>query len=134
MTVFSSDAEHAEIVYYENQKANAIAPRVTDKAASTVRQQIDETFAKTISDVGLATTSSLLEFMDGDQIAAYAGNLSGTLAGAITTLRDASGSVDEFAGCCSHPPACSIRRAICWRALVRRARMPRPLWATRKRA
>lgn len=98
MTVFSSDAEHAEIVYYENQKANAIAPRVTDKAASTVRQQIDETFAKTISDVGLATTSSLLEFMDGDQIAAYAGNLSGTLAGAITTLRDVSGSVDEFAG------------------------------------
>lgn len=98
MTVFSSDAEHAEIVYYENQKANAIAPRVTDKAASTVRQQIDETFAKTISDVGLATTSSLLEFMNGDQIAAYAGNLSGTLAGAITTLRDASGSVDEFAG------------------------------------
>lgn len=98
MTVFSSDAEHAEIVYYENQKANAIAPRVTDKAASTVRQQIDETFAKTINDVGLATTSSLLEFMDGDQIAAYAGNLSGTLAGAITTLRDASGSVDEFAG------------------------------------
>lgn len=98
MTVFSSDAEHAEIVYYENQKANAIAPRVTDKAASTVRQQIDETFAKTISDVGLATTSSLLEFMDGDQIATYAGNLSGTLAGAITTLRDASGSVDEFAG------------------------------------
>lgn len=98
MTVFSSDAEHAEIVYYENQKASAIAPRVTDKAASTVRQQIDETFAKTISDVGLATTSSLLEFMDGDQIAAYAGNLSGTLAGAITTLRDASGSVDEFAG------------------------------------
>lgn len=98
MTVFSSDVEHAEIVYYENQKANAIAPRVTDKAASTVRQQIDETFAKTISDVGLATTSSLLEFMDGDQIAAYAGNLSGTLADAITTLRDASGSVDEFAG------------------------------------
>lgn len=98
MTVFSSDAEHAEIVYYENQKANAIAPRVTDKAASTVRQQIDETFAKTISDVGLATTSSLLEFMDGDQIAAYAGNLSGTLADATTTLRDASGSVDEFAG------------------------------------
>ncbi len=98
MTVFSNDVEHAEIVYYENQKANAIAPRVTDKAASTVRQQIDETFAKTISDVGLATTSSLLEFMDGDQIAVYAGNLSGTLAGAITTLRDASGSVGEFAG------------------------------------
>lgn len=96
MTVFSSDAEHAEITYYENQKANAIAPRVTDKAASTVRKQIDETFAETISDVGLSTTSSLLEFMDGDQVASYAANLSNTLAAGITTLRDASDAATEF--------------------------------------
>lgn len=98
MTVFSSEAEHAEIVYYENQKANAIAPRVTDKAASTVRKQIDETFAETISDVGLATTSSLLEFMDGDQVASYAANLSNTLAAGIETLRDASATAGEFTG------------------------------------
>lgn len=96
MTVFSSDAEHAEITYYENQKANAIAPRVTDKAASTVRKQIDETFAETISDVGLSTTSSLLEFMDGDQVASYAANMSNTLAAGITTLRDASDTATEF--------------------------------------
>lgn len=98
MTVFSSDAEHAEIIYYENQKANAIAPRVTDKAASTVRKQIDETFAETISDVGLSTASSLLEFMDGDQVASYATNLSNTLAAGITTLRDASDTATEFTG------------------------------------
>lgn len=96
MTVFSSDAEHAEITYYENQKANAIAPRVTDKAASTVRKQIDETFAETISDVGLSTTSSLLEFMDGDKVASYAANMSNTLAAGITTLRDASDTATEF--------------------------------------
>lgn len=96
MTVFSSDAKHAEITYYENQKANAIAPRVTDKAASTVRKQIDETFAETISDVGLSTTSSLLEFMDGDQVASYAANMSNTLAAGITTLRDASDTATEF--------------------------------------
>ena len=96
MTVFSSDAEHAEITYYENQKANAIAPRVTDKAASTVRKQIDETFAETISDVGLSSTSSLLEFMDGDQVASYAANMSNTLAAGITTLRDASDTATEF--------------------------------------
>ena len=98
MTVFSSDAEHAEIVYYENQKANAIAPRVTDKAASTVRKQIDETFAEAISEVGLATTSSLLEYMDGDQIASYAANLSSTLTAGIETLRDASKTATEFTG------------------------------------
>ena len=131
MTVFSSDAEHAEIVYYENQKANAIAPRVTDKAASTVRQQIDETFAKTISDVGLATTSSSWMAIRSRPTPATCrarwlvpSRPCATLLEAWTSSRD----------CCSHPPACSIRRAICWRAPVRRTRMPRPLWATRKRA
>ena len=90
--------EHAEIVYYENQKANAIAPRVTDKAASTVLKQIDETFAETISEVGLATASSLLEFMDGDQVANYAANLSATLDAGIATLRDASQTASDFTG------------------------------------
>lgn len=98
MTVFSDEAEHADIVYYENQKANAIAPRVTDKAASTVRKQIDETFAETISNVGLATASSLLEFMDGDQVANYAANLSATLDAGIATLRDASQTARDFTG------------------------------------
>lgn len=98
MTVFSSDVEHAEIVYYENQKANAIAPRVTDKAASTVRKQINEAFTETISEVGLATTSSLLDYMDGDQIASYAANLSSTLTAGIETLRDASETATEFTG------------------------------------
>lgn len=98
MTVFSSDAEHAEVEYYENQKANAIAPRVTDKAADTVRRQIDQTFTETIGDVGLATASSLLEFMDGDQVAKYAANMSGTLGAGIDALRDASKTAGEFAG------------------------------------
>ena len=98
MTVFSDEVEHADIVYYENQKANAIAPRVTDKAASTVRKQIDETFAETISDVGLATASSLLEFMDGDQVANYAANLSATIDAGIATLRDASQTARDFTG------------------------------------
>ena len=98
MTVFSDEVEHADIVYYENQKANAIAPRVTDKAASTVRKQIDETFVETISNVGLATASSLLEFMDGDQVANYAANLSATLDAGIATLRDASQTARDFTG------------------------------------
>lgn len=109
MTVFSSDAEHAEIVYYENQKANAIAPRVTDKAASTVRKQIDETFAETISEVGLATTSSLLDYLDGDQIANYAANLGSTLTAGIETLRDASKTATEFTGSWAPPQAFWIR-------------------------
>lgn len=98
MTLFSTEVKHSEIIYYENQKANAIAPRVTDKGASTVRQQIDETFAQTIGDIGLATSSSLLEFMDSDEVKNYVSNLSSTLDGGISSLRDAASTAGSFGG------------------------------------
>lgn len=98
MTLFSTEVKHSEIVYYENQKANAIAPRVTDKGASTVRQQIDETFTETIGDIGLATTSSLLEFADSDEVKNYVANLSSTLDGGIGSLRDAASTAGSFSG------------------------------------
>lgn len=97
MTLFSSNVEHAQIVYYENQKANAIAPRVTDKGASTVRQQIDETFTETISDVGLAVTSSLLDYMDSDDVTNYVANLSSTLGDGISSLRNAASNTGSYA-------------------------------------
>ena len=97
MTLFSADVTHAQIVYYENQKANAIAPRVTDTGASTVQQQIDETFAKTLADVGLAATSSLLDYMSSDQVANYVTHLSASLSQGITTLRDVSGTTASLA-------------------------------------
>ena len=37
LTVFSDDIQQAAIVYYSNQKENAIAPIVTDKAATSVK-------------------------------------------------------------------------------------------------
>lgn len=98
MTLFSTEVKHSEIIYYENQKANAIAPRVTDKGASTVRQQIDETFTQTIGDIGLATSSSLLEFMDSDELKNYVSNLSSTLDGGISSLRDAASAAGSFGG------------------------------------
>lgn len=98
MTLFSTEVKHSEIIYYENQKANAIAPRVTDKGASTVRQQIDETFTQTIGDIGLATSSSLLEFMDSDEVKNYVSNLSSTLDGGISSLRDAASTAGSFGG------------------------------------
>lgn len=98
MTLFSTEVKHSEIIYYENQKANAIAPRVTDKGASTVRQQIDKTFTETIGDIGLATTSSLLEFMDSDEVKNYVANLSSTLDGGISSLRDAATTAGSFGG------------------------------------
>lgn len=79
MTLFSTDIKHSDIVYYSNQKENAIAPRVTDKGASAVQANIDETFASTVDEVGLKTISQLITFMDGDAVGTYAATLSRNL-------------------------------------------------------
>lgn len=97
MTLFSTEVKHSGIIYYENQKANAIAPRVTDKGASTIRQQIDETFTSTVGDIGLATSSTLLDFMSGDEVVNFIANLSATLDTGIESLRDAATNTGTFA-------------------------------------
>ena len=53
MSLFSEEMTHSDIIYYINEKENAIAPKVTDKGASAVQQQIDEIFVKTAAQVGL---------------------------------------------------------------------------------
>lgn len=97
MTLFAPEVHRAELVYYENQKANAIAPRVTDKGASAIAAQVDEAFTKTVGDVGLAATSGLLDFMDSDQVGTYVSHLSQTLDSGITSLRDVSSVTGSYA-------------------------------------
>ena len=63
MSLFSDDVEHSDILYYLNEKENAIAPKVTDKGAGAVRKQIAELFTKTISQVGLQLMDSLSSMM-----------------------------------------------------------------------
>ncbi|AEB07686.1 YhgE/Pip N-terminal domain protein [Coriobacterium glomerans PW2] len=98
MTLFSTQVKHSNIIYYENQKANAIAPRVTDKGATTVRKQIDETFTETIGSIGLSTSANLLDFMNSDQIGAYVSNLNSTLDASISGLRDAHAGTKSLSG------------------------------------
>ncbi len=90
MTVFSPDIKHADIVYYSNQKVNAIAPHITSIGASTVQSSIDETFTATIAEVALGTTSNLAGYMNGEGIATYAGHLVDQLGEATDEMRSAS--------------------------------------------
>lgn len=59
MTVFTDDITEPRIIYYDNEKENAIAQRVTATGASTLQETIDETFTETVASVALGTTSSL---------------------------------------------------------------------------
>ncbi len=96
LTVLTDHVEHADIVYYVNQKENAIAPRVTGAGASALEQQIDETFSKTVGDVALGTTSDLIGFVNGDGIAAYGSAVDAQLAQAADELSGAASQARAF--------------------------------------
>lgn len=84
MTFYSDEVEHANIIYYANEKKNAIAPKVTDQGADQVSNQVNQVFLETLSDVALSIVSSLSKYsQDAD------------LSGAVGTLAD---HVDGMAG------------------------------------
>ena len=97
MSFYSSDTEHAQIIYYENEKKNAVAPRVTDQASTKVSSQVNTTFAETLSDVALGlvdTFSNLAEQGDaGGQIA----KLSGTLSDSAKQLGNTADVLNSYA-------------------------------------
>ncbi len=46
----SGDITNPEIIFYQNDKKNAIAPKITSKAKTAVQEQVNATFVQTISD------------------------------------------------------------------------------------
>ena len=88
MTLFSTKVKHADIKFYENQKSNAIAQIVTEKGSTAVQSQVNAAFTKTITSIGLKTTSNLLDYMSSDEMANYVANLSSMLSDSIQDLKD----------------------------------------------
>ncbi len=52
--------EHPQIQYYENEKKNAIAPKITSKAKTAVQEQINSTIVEKVADA-LTTASSVFK-------------------------------------------------------------------------
>ncbi len=64
MTFYSDDVQHAQLVYYTNEKKNAVAPKVTGQGADQVSYQVNEVFTQTLSEVALNIASSLSQYAD----------------------------------------------------------------------
>ena len=88
MTLFSQHVKHADIEFYENQKANAIAQIVTEKGSTAVQSQVNESFAQTVSSIALKTAANLLDYMGSDQVTNFVANLSSTLGDSVQGLSD----------------------------------------------
>lgn len=50
-SVLEGKIKNPTFKYYTNQKKNAIAPKITDKGVNTIKQELNETFVKTVSEV-----------------------------------------------------------------------------------
>ena len=87
MTFYSDDVQHAKIVYYSNEKKNAISPKVTDQGADTISVQVNQVFTETLSDTALSLAQSLVTYADNSDVDGRIGDLAdhvGTLSSQMT--------------------------------------------------
>ena len=49
MSFVSGSLENPQLIYYENEKKNAIAPKITGKAKTAVQEQVNATFVETLA-------------------------------------------------------------------------------------
>lgn len=87
MSLFSEDIEKPQITYYSNAKENAIAPKVTEKGASAIQNQINHVFIETVSDTGLTVMQSVINMTDAEDTGSLVSNL-------LRNLHNISGSLD----------------------------------------
>lgn len=98
MTMLSSSPERAQVRFYQNEKDNAIASIVTDKAKTAVLADINRGFASSVTAVGAGVLDELGRTLDSDELASLAGSLDATVVRSADALResaaDAQGLLD----------------------------------------
>lgn len=58
-SLISKDVKKGKIIYTFNDKINAISSKITDKGASTIQTQVNETVVETVSEIILQVSNSL---------------------------------------------------------------------------
>lgn len=97
LTSLTTDAEKPEVEFYQNQKRSAIGSLVTDKASTAVQQDIDDSFAQSITTVGAAALKELDNALDDDDVAQFAKRLDNALDSSERTLRNLATDTDVYA-------------------------------------
>ena len=90
MTFYSDEVDHAQIVYYANEKKNAIAPKVTDQGADQVSTQVNEVFTETLSDVALSIVSALSKYSQDAGLSGVVGTLADHIDSMASQMTSAS--------------------------------------------
>lgn len=91
--VFSDDFENPSLIYYQNQKSNAIATKITDTVAGTLQNTINETFIKVAATTIFEEGNSVSDQMQGDS---YVEEFRADLEEMNDNLKEYSAMIDTF--------------------------------------
>lgn len=91
--VFSDDFENPPLIYYQNQKSNAIATKITDTVAGTLQNTINETFIKVAATTIFEEGNSVSDQMQGDS---YVEEFCADLEELNDNLKEYSTMIDTF--------------------------------------
>ncbi len=82
-----------KITYYENQKKNAVATKITDTAVSTLQQSINQQFIKAVTQTVFETTNGISEDLDDEDAVK---NFINKMEAVNNNLKGYSQMIDEF--------------------------------------
>ena len=91
--VFSDDFENPALIYYQNQKSNAIATKITDTVAGTLQNTINETFIKVAATTVFEEGNTVSDQVQGDS---YVEELTSKLEELDDNLKEYSAMIDSF--------------------------------------
>ncbi len=97
MSVLSTESTKPEVLFYQNEKANAIAEIVTNKASTAVQQDIDESLASAVTSVGAGVLDELTENLSDDELSKFTSKLRDAVAEAQDGLNSAAQNTRSFA-------------------------------------
>ena len=66
LSFIGGDIEHPEIIYYENEKKNAIAPKITGKVKTTVQEEVNKAFVSTLAETLVEASAYVASDENGD--------------------------------------------------------------------
>lgn len=96
MTFFTSDGDHATLTYYNNEKKNALAPKITGQGADTVAAQINETFSETLTSTALEIATQLADAIDDPETQSQLSKFNGNITQFAQSLNDSAATLRTF--------------------------------------
>lgn len=97
LTYFADSTDKPEVYFYQNEKANAIAAIVTDKASAAVQKDINQSFASSLTSAAAGVLDQVGNYLNSDDVRTLATQLDSALAQTQKRLSDTSGNLRSYA-------------------------------------